>query len=87
MWYHRLERDLSTPSWRHFTEFVNTRFGPPLHNNPLDELASLRKIGSVSDFQEKFLALLRHADPQSEQQQMQLFTVSLGEPLKTDVEF
>lgn len=35
MRYHRLERDLGTPSWRHFTKLANTQFGPPLRNNPL----------------------------------------------------
>lgn len=48
MWYRHVERDLGTPSWRHFTELVNTWFGPSLRSNPLGELVSLRKTGFVS---------------------------------------
>lgn len=57
MWYHCLERNLGTPSWRRFTKLINTRFGPPL-----------RKTGSISEFQEHFLPLLCRTDPLSEQQ-------------------
>lgn len=50
LWYHRLERDTGTPSWRHFVELVNTRFGPPLRSNPLGELITLRKLDTVRAF-------------------------------------
>lgn len=86
LWYHRLERDTGTPSWRHFIELVNTRFGPPLRSNPLGELTALRKHGSVREFSDQFLALLCRTDPLTEQQQIQLFTAGLGQPLQTDVE-
>lgn len=85
-WFHRLERDTGTPSWRYFAELVNTRFGPPIRNNALGELALCKRTGTVEDYQERFLSLLCRADPLSERQQTQLFTVGLQEPLRTDVE-
>lgn len=86
MWYHHLEHGLNTMSLHHFIELVNIRLGPPLHSNPLGELVSLRKTGSISEFLEQFLALHHHTNPLSEQQQRLLFTVGLGGPLKIDVE-
>ena len=86
LWYHRLERDMGTPSWRHFVELINTRFGPPLRSNPLGELIALHKKGTVREFSDQFLALLCRTDPLTERQQIQLFTASLGQPLQTDVE-
>lgn len=86
LWYHRLERDTGTPSWRRFVELVNTRFGPPLRINSLGELIALRKQGTVREFSDQFLALLCRTDPLTERQQVQLFTAGLGQPLQTDVE-
>lgn len=86
LWYHRLEWDTGTPSWCIFVELVNTRFGPPLRSNPLGELTVLCRQGSVHEFFNNFLALLCCADPLSELQQVQLFTVGLGQPLQTDIE-
>lgn len=84
-WYYRLEHDGRTPNWRCFTELVNLCFGPPLRNNPLGELASCRRTGTVADYQDKFLTLLNRAGSQSEQQQILLFTMGLGDPLCIDV--
>lgn len=50
LWYHHLERDIGTPSWRRFVKLVNTRFGPPLRSNSLGELIAIRKQGIVRDF-------------------------------------
>lgn len=45
-----------------------------------------RKTGSVKDYQERFLELLARAGPLIENQQVQLFSVGLMEPLSLDVQ-
>jgi hypothetical protein len=67
-WYMRLESNEGTPSWRHFTELLDMRFGPPLLANPLGELAACRHIGSIADYQEHFLDLLTRAGPLTDSQ-------------------
>ncbi|WVZ53447.1 hypothetical protein U9M48_004387 [Paspalum notatum var. saurae] len=74
------------PPWRRFTELLNLRFGPPLRSCPLGELAACRRTGSVADYSERFLDLLAHAGPLTEQQQVQLYTKGLQEPLSIDVQ-
>lgn len=83
-WYFQLERD--EPSWRMFKDYCNLRFGPPIRNNFLGELAKLQAVGTVDDYQEKFLGLLCHAESLTPAQQVQLFTSGLMEPVRTDVE-
>lgn len=83
-WYYQLEHD-GVLSWLCFADFVNMRFGPPIRSYPLGELAQLHCMGSVEAYQRWFLALLCRTEPLS-LQQVQLFTVGLDNPLKTDVE-
>jgi hypothetical protein len=85
-WYMRLERDEGTPGWRHFSELLDMRFGPPLRSNPLGELAACRRTSTVADYQERFLALLTRAGPLTEAQQIQLFVAGLQDPLGIDVQ-
>lgn len=85
-WYYRLERNRSVPTWPQFVEFVNTWFSPPARSNPFGELTHLRRVGSVADYQEKFLQLLTRCDNVTEQQQIDIFTTGLRDPLRTDVE-
>lgn len=59
------ERDEGVLTWSHFADFVNMHFGPPIRNNPLGELAQLRRTGSMEEYQHQFLALLCRADPLS----------------------
>jgi hypothetical protein len=85
-WYYALERDHAIPSWARFAEFMNMRFGPPLRTNSLAELKDLRHTGSVEEYQWQFSVLLCHCDNLSPSQQVNMFTVGLGESLRTDVE-
>ncbi|KAM0891817.1 hypothetical protein ACQ4PT_026120 [Festuca glaucescens] len=86
-WYYQLERDEGILAWARFEEFVNMRFGPPIRSNILGELVSLRRTGSVEEYQRRFLALLCRVQPSLPQsQQVNLFTVGLLKPLRTDVE-
>jgi hypothetical protein len=48
------------------------------------ELALLRCIGSVTEFFTKFMTISCRGHSLTEQQQIQLFTISLGDPLRTD---
>jgi hypothetical protein len=52
-----MELNGGRPSWAQFVQLVNTRFGPSLTDTPLDELAMLRRSGSVDEFTKRFMAL------------------------------
>lgn len=84
-WYYQMEHD-GVLSWPRFADFVNMRFGPPIRSYPLGELTRLRRMGSVEAYQRQFLSLLCRTEPLSPLQQVQLFTVGLDNPLKTNVE-
>jgi hypothetical protein len=85
MWYIQVQTDEGTPSWRHFKELLNLRYGPPLHAAPLAELAECRRTGTVAEYQDRFQALLPRAGPLTEAQRVQLFTGGLQLPLSIDV--
>ena len=42
IWYYRLETAQGEPDWRRFCLLLNRRFGPPITESPLSELALLR---------------------------------------------
>jgi hypothetical protein len=52
----------------------------------LGELIQLCRDGTVVDYQSKFLSLLARCDGLTEKHQIDVFTVGLCNPLKTDVE-
>jgi len=41
-----------------FTELLNLRYGPPLRSAPLAELVECRRTSMVSEYQDRFQALL-----------------------------
>ncbi|CAO2161375.1 unnamed protein product [Urochloa humidicola] len=86
LWYMRVSQEEGTPSWRRFAELLNLRFGPPLRSHPLGELTTCRRTGTVAEYQDRFLGLLPRAGSLTDHQQVQLFTVGLGEPLSLDVQ-
>lgn len=50
LWYAHLELTAGTPSWRHFAQLVQQRFGPPMIDSPLGELVLLRRAGTVDNY-------------------------------------
>uniref|UniRef100_A0A0V0HJV6 Putative ovule protein n=1 Tax=Solanum chacoense TaxID=4108 RepID=A0A0V0HJV6_SOLCH len=54
LWFLQLETDLPQLSWDDFKRHCNLRFGPPIRSQKLGELAKLRQIGSVADYQKTF---------------------------------
>jgi hypothetical protein len=70
MWYIQVQTNEGTPSWRHFKELLNLRYGPPLRTTPLFELADCRRTGSIADYQDRFEALLPRARPLEEAQRV-----------------
>ena len=81
----RMMQDKTVTDRAYFARCVNERFRPPTWGNPLGELASLRKTGTVDDYTEHFLAHVACVGPLDEQQ-VNIYTAGLLEPLKTDVE-
>ncbi|KAH0636045.1 hypothetical protein KY289_035960 [Solanum tuberosum] len=61
LWFLQLETDLLEPSWDEFKRYCNLCFGPPIRSQKLGELAKLRQIGSVANYQEKFEQLVSWA--------------------------
>jgi hypothetical protein len=57
LWYYRLELTAGTPSWCRFAQLVQQRFGPPMTDSPVGEIMLLRRVASVEDYTDKFLAL------------------------------
>lgn len=66
--------------------FLHMRFRKPLRSNPLGELVACRRSGTIVDYQDRFLALLTHAGPLTESQQVQLFIVGLAQHISIDVQ-
>ena len=86
MWYIQVQEDEGIPSWRRFKDLLHLRYGPPLRSNPLHELASCKRTGTVADYQDRFQALLPRAGRLDEEQRVQLFTGGLQPPLSLEVE-
>lgn len=47
-----LGQDKHIVDWKYFAGLVNECSGPPSRSNPLEELASLRKTGTIDDYTE-----------------------------------
>ena len=86
LWYIQVQTDEGIPSWRRFKDLLHLHYRPPLRSNPLHELASCKRTGSVEEYQERFQALLPRAGRLDEEQCVQLFTGGLQPPLSLDVE-
>jgi hypothetical protein len=56
--FHWMERNGDALPWLKFVCLINTRFGPPMTDMPLGELALLRRTGNVGELCGKLLALL-----------------------------
>jgi hypothetical protein len=84
LWYHHLELNGGPPTWHHFAELINKRFRPSLRESPIRELALLHCDGPVDDYCNKFALSSRDPD-NTEAHQVQLFTVGLRYPLRTDI--
>jgi hypothetical protein len=69
-----------------FTELLNLRFGPPIRSNPLGKLMACKRTGSVTEYQDRFEALLPRVGTLTEAQQVLAFTTGLQPPLSLDVE-
>lgn len=54
-WFMCLTQDKAVTDWGYFYHCVNKRFGPLTRHNPLGELVSLRKTGTIDEYTERFL--------------------------------
>lgn len=78
--------DINNIGWPLFRSLCQQRFGLPLGTNLLVELARLPFRGTVTDYQEAFQERMAHGGYLSPEQQVQIFTGSLPDPICTDVE-
>ena len=85
LWFIQLQEDEGTPSWGHFKDLLDLRFGPPLRSAPMFELAQCRRSGAVEEYANRFQALIPRAGQLDEAQRVQLFTGGLGPPLSNAV--
>jgi hypothetical protein len=85
VWYHRVELNSGRLSWNRFIQLINTCFRPPLIESPIDELALLRWEGTIEEYCTKFMALSCRDSAISKDHQVHLFTMGLGDQLRTDV--
>jgi hypothetical protein len=58
LWFHQLELNSGQPVWPRFVQLVNARFGPPLTDSPIGELAQFRCTGSVDEYCNKLCRFL-----------------------------
>jgi hypothetical protein len=72
-----LSQEHDVMDWMNFAKCINECFGPPTKGNPLGELASLSKTGTVNDYTECFLAHVACAGHLDEIQQVNIYTARL----------
>jgi len=85
-WYYRLEQNHGAPTWPDFVDKIQRAFGTPARSNPLGALMKLRRTGTVEEYKAQFLPMLARCRPLQEQDQIDIFTGGLRNPLQTDVE-
>ncbi|KAK5847245.1 hypothetical protein PVK06_003550 [Gossypium arboreum] len=86
LWFDQIEEEEANLDWERFRECCHIRFGPPMSNNPLGELANLRQTGTVEEYQRQFQSLLARTTDLKPRQQVNLFTAGLVEELRIDIE-
>jgi hypothetical protein len=85
LWFHHMELNSGWLTWDQFVKLNNACFGPPLTDSPLGELAMLRRMGTIDEFSNQFMALSCRVPTLLESQQVQLYITGLGDPLCNDV--
>jgi hypothetical protein len=85
-WFTLLEKNQGTPTWDEFEKLVNQQFEPSICGNALGELIQLWRETTVADYQTQFLVLVNRCKGLTEPHQINIFTIGLHNPLKTDVE-
>ncbi|KAL4324350.1 hypothetical protein GQ457_11G020520 [Hibiscus cannabinus] len=86
LWFDQVEEEEADLDWGRFKECCHVRFGPPMSNNPLGELANLKQTGTVEEYQSQFQSLLARISDLKPRQQVDLFTAGLVEELRIDIE-
>jgi hypothetical protein len=81
-----LEKNQGTPTREKFEKLVSQHSGPPIRSNALGKLTQFRRETIVMDYQTRFLALINCYKRLSKPHQINIFTASLRDPLKTNVE-
>ncbi|PPR86409.1 hypothetical protein GOBAR_AA34282 [Gossypium barbadense] len=86
LWLDQMEEREANLDWGRFKECCHVRFGPPMSNNPLGELANLKQTGTVEEYQHQFQSLLAGTTNLKPRQQVNLFTAGLIKELRIDIE-
>jgi hypothetical protein len=86
LWYHELVTERGAePPWDDFTKALNKRFGPRIQRTQLGGIKNLRQLGSVDEYEDKFLTLVTRCCDLTTMHKVELFVAGLHNPIRTDV--
>lgn len=85
-WLNELFDENPNPTWEELKQQCNLRFGPPVRSNKLGELAKLKQVGSVADYQTQFEILVPRAGKLTKDQKIQLYISGLKDHIAVEVE-
>ncbi|XP_071685220.1 uncharacterized protein [Lolium perenne] len=86
LWYRELVTERgSEPPWDDFTKALNKRFGPRIQRTQLGGIKNLRQLGSVDEYEDKFLTLVARCCDLTTMHKVELFVAGLRNPIRTDV--
>jgi hypothetical protein len=49
-WYYQMERDFGMVPWSCFVDFINLRFGLPIHSNSIGEIKALFRTRTMKEY-------------------------------------
>lgn len=86
VWLLQFTDEFPDPTWAKFEEQCHLRFGPSVRSNKLGELSKLRQLGSVTDYQNHFEALVSRAGALTQKQKVDIYISGLQEAIGVEVE-
>ncbi|XP_038722070.1 uncharacterized protein LOC120014224 [Tripterygium wilfordii] len=85
VWTQEFQNSGIIPSWTDFVSALQTRFGPGLFEDPMEELMRLRQVGTVDDYILKFEELVVKIQGLTEAHKLSCFLGGLKEEIRLPV--